>query len=150
MTINSKAKGRSFEYIVRDKLTETFDSQFERVPLSGALSYLKGDVYPPWLPDFPWCVEGKHHKEVKWNDLLTAKSSLLISFWEQTKREALVMKKNPLLIYKWDRSKIFACWNDNIVDVKNKITVEVDNNKFYIALLDDWLHIAKAKYKKPY
>jgi len=54
MANTSKTKGRSFEYIVRDLFTEAFNTQFERVPLSGALAYLKGDVYAPWKPDFPW------------------------------------------------------------------------------------------------
>lgn len=149
MSAKSKNKGRSYEYKVRDLMTETFDSQFERVPLSGALSYLKGDVYAPWLPDFPWCIEAKHHKEVPWNNILTAKSSLLFSFWEQTVREAEVMKKFPLLVYKWDRSKNFCCWNDELVNVKNFVQVNAFNQNFKMTLLDDWLIEAKKQYKKP-
>lgn len=149
MSAKSKNKGRAFEYKVRDLFTETFDSQFERVPLSGALSYLKGDVYAPWLPDFPWCIEAKHHKEVPWNGLLTAKSSLLLDFWDQTVREAEVMKKHPLLIYKWDRSKLFCCWNDNLVNIEEYLEVNAFKRKFKMALLDSWLVEAKKQYKKP-
>jgi hypothetical protein len=149
MTINSKNKGRAFEYVVRDKLTDTFGSQFERVPLSGALTYLKGDVYAPWLPDFPWTVEAKHHKEVEWNNVLTAKTSLLLEFWDQTTREAAVMKRNPLLIYKWDRSKLFACWNDELVKTTNYVEVKSGSRHFKMTLLDDWLLSAKEVYKKP-
>lgn len=149
MTNASKTKGRSFEYVVRDKFTETFNSQFERVPLSGALAYLKGDVYAPWLPDFPWTVEAKHHKEVPWNNLLTAKSSLILDFWDQTTREAAVMKRNPLLVYKWDRSKIFACWNDELVTVTSFIEVNAFERRFKMALFDDWLNSAKKVYHKP-
>ena len=149
MTINSKAKGRAFEYVVRDKLSETFDSQFERVPLSGALSYLKGDVYPPWLPDFPWCVEVKHHKEVDWNNVLTAKTSLLLEFWDQTVREAGVMKKHPLLVYKWDRSKLFACWSDDLIKTTDYVEIKSGKRHFKMCLLDDWLNSAKIAYKKP-
>ena len=149
MSINSKNKGRSYEYKVRDLLTETFETQFERVPLSGALSYLKGDVYAPWMPGFPWCVEAKHHKEVPWNNLLTAKSSLLLDFWRQTVREAQVMKKFPLLIYKWDRSKNFCCWSDETVCIENYVEVKVGDIHFKMALLDDWLKEAKQSFKKP-
>jgi hypothetical protein len=40
----SKAKGSAFESKIKDKLNEEFPNlQFERVPLSGAISYLKGD-----------------------------------------------------------------------------------------------------------
>jgi hypothetical protein len=149
MTNASKNKGRAFEYVVRDKLTDTFKSQFERVPLSGALSYLKGDVYAPWLPDFPWCIEAKHHKEVDWNNVLTAKTSLLLEFWDQTTREALVMKKKPLLIYKWDRSKLFACWFDDLVVTKNFVHIKSGERQFYMCLLDDWLASASQVYTKP-
>jgi hypothetical protein len=149
MTNASKNKGRAFEYVVRDKFTDTFSSQFERVPLSGALSYLKGDVYPPWLHDFPWCIEAKHHKQVEWNNVLTAKTSLLLEFWDQTTREAMVMKKSPLLIYKWDRSKIYACWLDNMVTTTNFVHVKSGNREFYMTLLDDWLVQASKAYTKP-
>jgi len=149
MTNASKNKGRAFEYVVRDKFTDTFKSQFERVPLSGALSYLKGDVYAPWLPDFPWTIEAKHHKEVPWNNVLTAKTSLLLEFWDQTTREALVMKRHPLLIYKWDRSKLFVAWNDDLVKVKDYVYMSAGDRKFNMALLDDWLVEAAKAYTKP-
>lgn len=142
----SKTKGRAFEYVVRDKLTESFKTQFERVPLSGALAYLKGDVYPPWDPSFPYCVEAKHHKEVDWNNILTAKTSLLLSFWDQTIREAAVMKKLPLLVYKWDRSKLFCCWND-LIETKNQIEIKINDRQFKMALFDEWLSEATKNYK---
>ena len=144
MANTSKTKGRSFEYVVRDICTETFGTQFERVPLSGALAYLKGDVYPPWKPDFPWCIEAKHHKEVPWNNVLTAKSALLLSFWEQTVREAKVMKKAPVLIYKWDRSKLYVCWNDDI-EIDNYLYVRSGDWEFKMGLLDHWLPLASLK-----
>ena len=142
MSNSSKTKGRSFEYVVRDACTAAFNTQFERVPLSGALAYLKGDVYPPWKPDFPWCIEAKHHKEVPWNNVLTAKSALLLDFWRQTVREAKVMKKHPLLVYKWDRSKIYACWSDDI-EVDNYVYVNSGDCQFKMALFDDWIPKAK-------
>lgn len=146
MSSKSKTKGRAFEYKVRDVFTETFTTQFERVPLSGALDYLKGDVYPPWAPDFPWCIEAKHHKEVNWNNILTAKTNLLLSFWTQTVREATQMKKLPLLVYKWDRSDLFVCWNDDLVSVENYLKVKIDEHEFNMCLLKDWAERAKSAY----
>jgi hypothetical protein len=145
----SKTKGRAFEYVVRDKCSDTFKSQFERVPLSGALTYLKGDVYAPWLPDFPWTIEAKHHKEVDWNNILTAKSNLLLEFWDQTTREAKVMNKLPLLVYKWDRSKIHCCWDDDRIKIDNYVFIQSANRKFYMGLFDDWLEVASKIYTKP-
>lgn len=145
MSSKSKTKGRSFEYVVRDAFSNNFDNKFERVPLSGALEYLKGDVYCPWLPDFPYCIEAKHHKEVPWNNLISAKkSSLLLDFWKQTVREAEQMKKNPLLVYKWDRSKIYCCWDD-ATKLTDQITVEVNSLYFKMGLFDEWLKTVKTK-----
>jgi hypothetical protein len=45
--VDSRAKGARGEYAVRDLLREYTDLQFERVPSSGALEYLKGDLYIP-------------------------------------------------------------------------------------------------------
>jgi len=143
----SKTKGRAFEYTVRDQFSKTFDTKFERVPLSGALAYLKGDVYSPWLPDFPWCIEAKHHKEVPWNNILSAKSNLLLSFWDQTVREAKVMEKYPLLVYKWDRSKIYACWSDPLVTLDEYIEVKAHGRSFTMGFFEEWLQHAKAAYK---
>ena len=143
----SKTKGRAFEYVVRDKLSETFDSKFERVPLSGALTYLKGDVYAPWLPTFPWTIEAKNYKEVPWNNLLTSKTSGLHKFWDQSVDEAKVMNKYPLLVYKWDRSKLYCCWYDDLVKVDNYILLHTDKTKFYMTLFDDWLLNAKKVFK---
>lgn len=141
MSSKSKQKGRSFEYVVRDAFSEAYNQKFERVPLSGALEYLKGDVYCPWLPNFPYCIEAKHHKEVPWNNLISAKkSSLLLDFWKQTLREAEKMKKRPLLVYKWDRSKIYCCWDDEL-NLSDQITVNVDNLYFKMGLFDEWLSL---------
>ena len=45
--VDSRAKGARGEYLVRDMLREHSNLQFERVPNSGALEYLKGDLYIP-------------------------------------------------------------------------------------------------------
>ena len=45
--VDSRAKGARGEYLVRDMLRESTGMQFERVPNSGALEYLKGTyMYP--------------------------------------------------------------------------------------------------------
>ena len=43
--VDSRAKGARGEYLVRDMLRAHTNLQFERVPSSGALEYLKGDLY---------------------------------------------------------------------------------------------------------
>ena len=45
--VDSRAKGARGEYLVRDMLRDATGLKFERVPSSGALEYLKGDLYVP-------------------------------------------------------------------------------------------------------
>ena len=115
------------------------------MPLSGAIDYLKGDV---WMPHdtawFPYCIECKHYKEIERNNLLTAKSTNMYSFWEQTVREALVMHKKPLLIFRWNRSKDFVAFNDDLI-VDSYMEVKAFDHQFKITLLSDWLKAIKEQ-----
>lgn len=139
----SKAKGSSFEAKIAERFTKEFGKDFKRVPLSGALEWMKGDIIciedTAW---FPYTIECKHYAEIDWNSLLTAKSNNMFSFWQQTQREALVMKKKPLLVFRWDRSKDYVAFNDS-VELESYIEVKAFNNNFKIALLDDWITAIK-------
>lgn len=144
MANKSKIKGSAYEAKIRDLLNDSFKSiRFERVPLSGSIEYLKGDIWTPHdTAAWPWCIEAKHYSELEWNNLLTAKTTDIIRFWEQTLREADVMKKKPLLIFRWNRSKDFVAYDDNI-DVKSHIAVNTFGYSFKIALLSDWIAAVK-------
>ena len=124
MVNRSKIKGSAYEAKIRDLLTAELDIEFKRMPLSGALEYLKGDLWTPFdTAAWPYCIECKHYKIVNWNGLLTAKSSDLYDFWQQCIREAEVMRKKPLLIYRWNRSKDYICWSDDII-LKNQTNLQ--------------------------
>lgn len=146
MTNKSKIKGSAYEAKIKDLLNAEFPNiQFERVPLSGSIEYLKGDIWTPHdTAAWPWCIEAKHYKELEWNNLLTAKSTDIIRFWEQTLREAGVMKKKPLLIFRWNRSKDFVAYNDDI-NVDSYIQINSFGYCFKIALLSDWLVAVKSQ-----
>ena len=60
--VDSRAKGARGEYLVRDMLREHVGYQFERVPSSGALEYLKGDLYVPHEKN-KYCIEVKNYSE---------------------------------------------------------------------------------------
>lgn len=144
MVNKSKIKGSSYEAKIRDILTKELKIEFKRMPLSGSLEYLKGDLWTPHdTAAWPYCIECKHYAEVNWNGLLTAKSSDLLNFWRQAVREAEVMKKKPLVIYRWDRSKDYICWNDSI-NLNIQITYSGFGCNFKMGLLQDWLD----EYKK--
>ena len=145
MVNKSKIKGSAYEAKIRDLLTQELKLEFKRMPLSGSLEYLKGDLWTPHdTAAWPYCIECKHYAEVNWNGLLTAKSSDLLDFWRQAVREAKVMKKMPLVIYRWNRSKDYICWSDNI-NLELQITYKGFDCEFKMGLLQDWLDVYKKQ-----
>lgn len=59
-----RTKGSSFEREIAKFFSEKLQISFKRVPFSGALSYLKGDVYAPeYLSDL--LIECKRNKTEK-------------------------------------------------------------------------------------
>lgn len=142
-----KIKGSAYEAKIALLLSKEFGKEFRRVPLSGAIDYLKGDI---WMPHdtawFPYCIECKHYASIEWNNLLTSKTTDMYSFWAQTVREAEVMHKKPLLIFRWNRSKDFVAFSDEIV-VDNYIEIKSFGHQFKIALLSEWLTAIKKQTK---
>ena len=145
MANTGKIKGSAYEAKIALLLSKEFGKEFRRVPLSGAIDYLKGDI---WMPHdtawFPYCIECKHYKEIEWNNLLTSKTTDMYSFWAQTIREADVMHKKPLLIFRWNRSKDFVAYSDEVI-VDNYIEIKSFGNQFKIALLSEWLMAIKKQ-----
>ena len=62
----------------------------------------------------------------------------MLQFWRQAVREAEVMKKKPLLIFRWNRSKDFVAFDDNL-EVDFYVEVKSFGCHFKITKLDDWL-----------
>ena len=145
----SKTKGAAFETKMVNLLTKELGLEFKRVPLSGAIEYLKGDI---WLPSdtaaWPYCIEAKHYAELEWNNFLTAKSTDILQFWVQASEAAEKMKKSPLLLFRWNRSKDFAGYSDFSVNCSNYIEINTFGHHFRIALLTDWLDAYKKKLAK--
>ena len=139
----SKAKGSAYEQKIATRLSSEFNKEFRRVPLSGATDYLKGDIWTPhdtaW---WPYAIECKHYKNIEWNNLLTSKTTDMLQFWKQTVREAEVMKKKPLLIFRWNRSKDFVAFDDDTI-VPFYIEVNSFGCHFKITKLDDWIQVVK-------
>ena len=141
----SKAKGSAYEQKIATRLTAEFGREFRRVPLSGSIDYLKGDIWTPndtaW---WPYATECKHYKDLQWNNLLTSKTTDILNFWRQTMREAEVMKKKPLLIFRWNRSKDFVAFDD---DLKVPFYIEVKSFgcQFKVTKLNDWIEAIKEQ-----
>lgn len=146
--IDSRAKGARAELNVRDVLKSYTGITFERTPSSGALDSrygMKGDIFIPRERN-KYTIEVKHYEDDHINSkMLTDKSPQLIKFWEQAVREANQNSNIPLLIFKFNRSKLFVAFCDSIpTDECDHLFVSVNNHIFYISLLEDWL-----KYQQP-
>jgi hypothetical protein len=142
MAVDSRAKGARAETVVRDFLRDKTKLPWERVPSSGALDpkhKLKGDLYLPDMKNY-YCVEVKHYAEDHINSgILTNKNPQLLEFWKQTVREANQVNRTPLLIFKFDRSKLFCAFEDMPSGSYRFIIISVDGFEFFVALLEDWL-----------
>lgn len=140
--VDSREKGARAETVVRDKLRELTGLKWERVPGSGALDpkhQLKGDLYVPGKPN-AYAVEVKHYKDDHFNtSLFTSKNPQIIQWWDQTVRQGAQLGKKPLLLFKHDRSKIFAAFEDFPQgDYVYSYMHWIQSTPFYVAKLEDW------------
>lgn len=142
----SKNKGTAFETKIVKILSQALGKEFKRMPLSGAISYLKSDI---WLPSdtaaWPFTVECKHYAELEWNNFLTSKTTNILDFWTQASRDSVTMGKLPLLIFRWDRSKDYVGYSDFTIECENYVEIKSFGHHFRIALLTDWLEAYKKK-----
>lgn len=150
--VDSRAKGARTETVVRDMLRKHTGLQWERVPGSGALDEkhgLKGDLYVPNANNM-YCVEVKGYAEDHVTSaILTSKSPQLLTFWEQAVRQAIQVKRRPLLIFKFDRSKVFVAIDiaDFVPDDRySYMYVSRDGHSIFIMLLEDWLTYDTPKF----
>lgn len=150
--VDSRAKGARTETTIRDILRKHTNLQWERVPGSGALDEkhgLKGDLYVPNSNNL-FCVEAKGYADDHLTSaVLTSKSPQLIEFWEQAVRQGKQVKKIPLLVFKFDRSKVFVAFNaDAAIPSGDYPFYFVHRNKheFFVALLEDWLQYEQIKF----
>ncbi len=149
--VDSREKGARAETVVRDELRTLTGHKWERVPGSGALDEkhgLKGDLYIP-QKDNVYAVEVKHYAEDHFNSgLFTDKNPQLIEWWKQAKRQATQVGKKPLLLFKHDRSKIFAAYEDMPSGDYRLAFITVLDYNFYISKLTDWISNEKPEFIK--
>jgi len=147
--VDSRAKGARTETIARDMLRKHTKLNWERVPGSGALDpkhQLKGDLYVPGMQNL-FCVEVKGYAEDHLtSQVLTSKTPQLIEFWRQTYRQGCQVNKHPLLIFKFDRSKLFVAFEDLPSHNYRFVCISCDGYEFFVALLEDWLEHEKTQF----
>ncbi len=147
--VDSRQKGARTETKVKEFLREYTGLKWERVPGSGALNEkhgLKGDLYIPGEKNI-YCIEVKGYADDHLTShVLTSKSPTLLDWWQQTLRESKQVSKQPLLFFKFDRSKIFVAFEDMPNDSYPYIYVNRDEYKFFVALAEDWITSETIKF----
>lgn len=151
MSNPSKDKGTRGETLAKELLRKYTKLQWERTPLSGALDPkhgLKSDLYVPNEHNL-FAVEVKSYEDDHLtSQILTSKNPQLLDWWKQAVRQGKQVSKKPLLIFKHNRSKFFAAFEDIPTADYRKVFIEVLEHSFYVAVLEDWLQFEKPQFIK--
>lgn len=143
--VDSRAKGKRGEYLVRDILREYTNHQFERVPSSGALEYLKGDL---WIPDAKnrFCIEVKNYADSPLSDKIFTqeKTNNLVKWWRKVNSQATMGKQEPLLFFKYNRSKVFVC--TALPPQYTDRYIHIPWLECYVLLANEWLESEKVEF----
>ena len=147
--VDSRAKGARGEYLVRDMLRVHTGLKFERVPASGALEYLKGDLYVPNCRNH-FCIEVKNYKESPLTDKLFTqpKTNNLIQWWNKIIIQAKGGNQKPLLFFRYDRSKVFVCTEELPRNTGHYICIRFLNS--YVMLAEEWLKNEEIEFTNGY
>ena len=137
--VDSRSKGARGEYLVRDLLREKVGLQFERVPSSGALEYLKGDLYVPHEKN-RFCIEVKNYAESPLSDKIftQVKTNNLIRWWTKVVSQAVKGDQEPLLFFKYNRSPVFIVTNIRPINTEDWLYINFLD--CYVLLAEKWLN----------
>lgn len=143
--VDSRAKGARGEYLVRDMLRDFTGLRFERVPASGALEYLKGDLYVPNEKN-RFCIEVKNYADSPLSDKMFTqeKTNNLVTWWTKVSFQAVNGGQEPLLFFKYNRSKVFA-----VTAIKPEHCLKyffISWLNCYIILADEWLEKERIEF----
>ena len=143
--VDPRAKGAEGERQVRDLLRKHTELEFQRVPMSGALDFMKGDIFLPNMHN-NYCIEVKFYKDSHFSDkVLTAKkSNVFIQWWNQTIEQAKKAGAKPALFFKYNRSKIFVAQKDKPENGLDYMYVSFLG--CYVSLAQDWLLLEKPSF----
>ena len=141
--VDSRQKGARAEAAAKGLLIKHTGLDWQRTPGSGALNAahkLKGDLY---IPDEKnkFCVEVKHYKDDHLTSkILTDKNPQILQWWAQAVRQGEQTGREPLLIFKFDRSKWFVAFRDKPNNGCYKLLQLLNEDEhIYMAKLEEWL-----------
>lgn len=132
--INSRAKGAIGENKVKEFLDSRTPYTFERTPGSGS-GKIKGDLHIVGFKNV-FCIEVKNYADSPFNDkILTSKTNDFVLWWTKLQKQAGIQK--PLLIFKYNRSKLFVATDVKPTNVEKYIDIPWLN--CYIMELSFWI-----------
>lgn len=154
----SKAKGNTFERDACKVLSELFDSNFMRVPTSGAFTgganifrvdsmtdtqrrIMSGDIIPGDTLD-RWKFECKSYKAISWHQILQGECKLLDKWLEQAYDDKLPW----LLFFKISRQNTWVSYPQDlpVVSSINRLTYSSPTGIVYIEQMQPFL-VANVK-----
>lgn len=139
--VNSRAKGAIGENKVKEFLDSRTPYTFERTPGSGS-GKIKGDLHIPGFRNV-FCIEVKNYAESPLNDkILTSKTNDFVLWWTKLQKQAGIQK--PLLIFKYNRSKLFVATDVKPAYVEKYIDIPWLN--CYIMMLEEWIEKEQIKW----
>ncbi len=143
--VDSRAKGARGEYLVRDMLRQATGLQFERVPSSGALEYLKGDLYVPHAKN-RFCIEVKNYEKSPLSDkIFTApRTNNLIKWWKKLEQQAKGGDQEPLLFFKYNRSVVFVV--THILPENSDHFLYIKWLECYVMVAEEWLETEQMEF----
>ena len=103
----------------------------------------------PYIPNEKnvFCVECKHYADDHFTStLLTSKNPQIIDWWQQAVRQGKQVGRKPLLLFKHDRSKVFAAYEDMPDNDYRFVFLNLLGYNFYISLMSDWLQFEKPRF----
>ena len=141
--VDSRAKGAEGEKQVKDLLRKHTGLPFERVPMSGALPFMKGDLF---VPDTAliYCIEVKFYKDDAISTkVFTNKSNNFVQWWAKTVQQAEDNKLEPLLFFKANHAQFFVSTKTKPEKVDYMYISMLDA---YICLAEKWLEHEKQEW----
>lgn len=134
--VNPRAKGAKGEEIVLEFLRKHTSYHFERTPGSGN-GNIKGDLYIPGKPN-TFIIEVKNYAESPISDkILTNDSNDFVKWWDKLTIECFYKAKEPLLFFRYNRSKLFVVVGKKPANIRNYIDIGKWN--CYIMIAEDWI-----------
>lgn len=140
MATNSKNKGNKWERTVSKLFEKWTGYKFSRTPGSGGWAKAKdsfGDIVctdDKHSRRFPLSIECKSYSDIRFEHILLGnKTCKIMDFWEQTIRDANIVKKLPILIMRYNsmpKDEAFVVIDYNLANLflKNSEKPEFKHN----------------------